>query len=393
MKKSDELKVYLNKAKQEMEVINANPEASLEDVNNKMAEIKTLKAKLESQLEIENEELADVENVAKPVEVVEADAIDDGFTPANAVKGYKKAFMNAVKGVATPEQSKMVKSVRNALEEGVPANGGLIVPQDIQTKINEYRESRSNMSQWVNVVKVNTLNGSRIFKVRTTQTGFAKVLENGTIPTKATPTFEEKKYAVEKYAGLLYSSNELLADTDQDIEATLVEWIGNESRVTRNNIIKTALDLKAKTAIATLDDVKTALNVTLNPAFRDNAVILTNQSGFNWLDQQKTAVGGYYQMQPDVTSPTGFSFAGVPVAFVSNDDFPNVVGANTLAPFVIGDLKSYMTIFDRQALQISKSTEAATAYETDRTVWKAVERLDDLVIDDTSIVYGQIKIV
>ena len=44
------------------------------------------------------------------------------------------------------------------MSEGVAEDGGYTVPQDIQTKINELRESKDALQNLIKVEKVNTIN-------------------------------------------------------------------------------------------------------------------------------------------------------------------------------------------------------------------------------------------
>ena len=76
-------------------------------------------------------------------------------------------------------------------------------------------------------------------------------------------------------------------DSDANITDTLVTWIGDESRVTRNKIILGVIDQKTKTTIKSLDDIKKELNVTLGQAFKQTSCIVTNDDGLQWLDTLK----------------------------------------------------------------------------------------------------------
>src|SRR5699024_5807926 len=112
-------------------------------------------------------------------------------------KKEKESFANAVR-----------TKFKNGMSEGSDADGGYTVPQDIQTKINEYRESKDALQNLVTVEPVSTKTGSRVFKTRAQQTGFAKVDEGGTITEKDTPQFTNLLYDVEKYAGFMKATNE-----------------------------------------------------------------------------------------------------------------------------------------------------------------------------------------
>ena len=302
----------------------------------------------------------------------------DEKTPENS---YKKEFINGIRN-----------RFRNAMSVGSDPDGGYTVPQDIQTKINEYREQKDALTRFVTVEPVSTMKGSRVFKKRSQQTGFVKVGEGAAIGEQTTPQFETLEYEVAKYAGFFKVTNELLQDSDQAIESTLVSWIGDESRVTRNKLILEALNAKPRTALQNVDDIKKAVNVTLDPAFHNTSILLTNQDGFNWLDTLKDNDGNYL-LQPSVSSPTGKRIGLLDIVMVSNKDLPSQVDdENVKAPMIIGDLKEAVVLFDRKSLAIAVSDIAMDAFETDVTYFRAIERLDVKLRDDEAFIYGEVII-
>ena len=90
---------------------------------------------------------------------------------------------------------------------------------------------------------------------------------------KNTPQFERIDYEISKYAGYFPVTNELLADSDANIASTLIEWIGDEARVTENNLIMDAIKTKKEVKLSGLDDIKKVLNVTLGSAFKQSSKI------------------------------------------------------------------------------------------------------------------------
>lgn len=134
------------------------------------------------------------------------------------------------------------------MSEGTDEDGGYTVPEDISTQIQTYRESKFSLQDLVSKENVKREKGSRTFKKRKQQVGFVKVGEGGKIPKKDTPKFGILSYEISKYAGFFPVTNELLMDSDENIVQTLVEWIGDESRVTRNKIILDTIKTKSKTA-------------------------------------------------------------------------------------------------------------------------------------------------
>ncbi|MDQ0414228.1 phage major capsid protein [Mesobacillus stamsii] len=358
----------------------------LEQISNKKGEAKRLLAenKIE-EAKVARDEAQQLQNkfdIAKDLYDQEKKQVENKPVGKPTAVDEIKNFLNAVR-----------TKFKNAMSEGTATDGGYTVPQDIQTRINELRQSKDALQNLITIESVNTLSGSRVFKARSQQTGFAEVAENGVITEKSTPQFTNLPYSVKKYAGFFKVTNELLKDSDQAITSTLTKWIGDESRVTRNKLILTVLGTKAKTAIASVDDIKDTLNVTLDTAFRYTSSIVTNQDGFNWLDKIKDGNGNYL-LQPSVSSPTGKQLFGVPVVMISNKDLATDVtdALNPKAPFIIGDLKEAVVMFDREELSIMASDVAMDAFETDNTLFRAIEREEVKLRDSEAFIYGQVTI-
>lgn len=291
--------------------------------------------------------------------------------------------------------------VSNNMTEGSKEDGGYTVPEDIQTKINERRESKKSLVDLVTVEPVTTEKGSRTFKKRSQQTGFVKVGEGGKIPKKDTPKFERLSYEISKYAGYFPVTNELLEDSDAAIASTLIEWIGDESRVTRNNIIRQMIDTKGKTTLKGLDDIKKALNVKLGAAFKSTSKVVTNDDGLQYLDTLKD-VDGKYILQPNPANPMELRICAgatiVPIEVIGNEDYPSntATKGKRKIPFIIGDLKEGIRFFDRKKLSIISSNIAQAgelnAFEEDLTLYRAIEREDCKVWDEEAFVNGELVI-
>ena len=342
-------------------------------LENKIEEAKELKNEIASMTE-----KYDLMNELHEEEKREVEVKMENKIENKVEKSYEEKFLNSLK-----------TKFQNGMSEGVAEDGGYTVPQDIQTKINELREAKDSLQSLIKVEKVNTLSGSRVFKKRANTTGFAKVTEGGTIAEQEAPKFSTLEYKVDKYAGFFKMTNELLADTQENVKNTLIDWIGNESRITRNKLILEALGTKEKTAIAGLNDIKKAINVTLDPAFLPNAVVVTNQEGFNYLDTLVDGNGNYI-LQADITNASVRRLFGkYPVHVISTKDLPM---DDDKAPIIIGDLEEACVMFDRQTLSIMASNTAGDAFLSDVTLFRAIEREQVKMRDEEAIVYGQITI-
>ena len=81
---------------------------------------------------------------------------------------------DAIKAFATAARN-LFKSNSN-LNETTGADGGYTVPQDISTKINEYKQERFSLVSLIDQESVSTLSGKRTYKTRAQHTGFAKAV-------------------------------------------------------------------------------------------------------------------------------------------------------------------------------------------------------------------------
>jgi len=286
--------------------------------------------------------------------------------------------------------------LNKSMNEGTPVDGGYTVPEDIVTKIETYRDSKASLLSLVRRVPVKTNKGQRTFKKRAQQTGFTKVGEGGKIGAKATPQFERISYEIEKYAGYFPVTNEVLADSDANLGNVLIEWIGDESRVTANNLIREQIATKAAVDLVNMDGIKKAINVTLGQAFKNTAKIVTNDDGLQYLDTLKDGNDRYLlaPMPGDVMGMTlQVGAQRIPVEVIPNGDMPTEAGK---IPFIIGDLHEGIVYWDRQQMNIKISDVAVVgdlnAYEEDLTLYRAIEREDVTTRDTDAFVNGYITV-
>lgn len=370
----------------------------LNKINEKKTEIKNLVA--QGKIEEAKASKEDLKKMQDEFEILK-DLEDEGVSnmanqiqtgAANPVqkKDPEKEFADAAR-----------RGFRNSMNEGTPSEGGYTVPEDIQTRINTYRESKASLIDLVDVESVTTDKGSRTFKKRSQQTGFTKVGEGGKILGGKTPQFERIDYDIDKYAGYFPVTNELLEDSDANITNVLISWIGDESRVTRNKIILGVINEKEKAALTGLDDIKKTLNVTLGQAFKPTSRIVTNDDGLQYLDTLKNDKGEYL-LQPNPASPMQMVLCAgatrIPVSVIPNGDMPSdtSIAKKRKIPFIIGDLKEGVKFFDRKMLTIMTSNIAMAgelnAFEEDLTLFRAIEREDCVIKDGQAFVNGELTI-
>ena len=286
-------------------------------------------------------------------------------------------------------------AVRNAanMNEGAGEAGGFIVPTDEQTKINELKRALNPLSALVRVENVNTMSGTRVLEKASDMTPFASVAEFAAIGEIDGPKFTQVKYAIKKFAGILPISEELLADSDQNLLAYVNGWLAKKSVATENAQILAVLKTLTKSPLTNLDGIKELLNVTLDPTISLMSSVLTNQDGFNFLDKQKDT-DGRYLLQPNPLDSTQKLLFGKPVTVVSNKVLPTdtSVARAKKAPVIIGSFTDAVVLFDRQATTLTGTSVGGDAWKRDSYDVKAVTRIDVQKFDDKAVVFGELTI-
>lgn len=364
-----------------------------------------------------------------------------GGTPESAPKNPEA---DAEHEFANAARNRFAVNTVTPMSEGTPADGGYTVPEDIQTRIEHFKEANFSMRRLVTVEPVKTNKGARTYQTKTQATGFQKVLENGAVQQTAGPQFTRVTYNIEDYAGYIPVTNDLLADSDANITNEIVTWIGKNSLATDNNEVIAILKSKPAVEMTGLADLKKAINVTLGQAYRRNVVIVTNDDGLNYLDTLEDA-NHRPLLNPNPTEPQRIQLrvgaTVVQVEIVPNEVMPSeavfsatsdeaVVDGKTYytrsgsgtdespyvytvvddpktasiasyyevtnykLPFIPGDLKEAVRIYDRKRTTILSSNVASVegynAFEQRGTLFRAEVRADYKPVDTAAWVNGYI---
>ena len=364
------------------EIKNLIYQDKLEDAKNARKEMQELQEKYDLLDEMEKEEGDSVKNQAAAGKV-------------NEIKGKKNvvsALVNALRaGFKKKPVAKEDMEVLDAMKEGSDEDGGLTVPADISTTIRTLRRSEDALETIVRTERTTKVKGSRVYEVNADSVPFDTVDEESQFPDVATPVLKKVEYVIKKFGGILKATYELLEDSDENIISYLENWIARKVKATRNALIIKKLDEMTdgfEIEATSVDDLKNIFNVELDPALVAGSKVLTNQSGFNWLDKLKDKEGNYI-LQKDVTNPSKrLLFGTYPVAVMSNKTIKN--GATGKVPIYCGNFEEAITLFDREKLTIGISTEAGDLWSKDQTGIKVRERLDCQIVDDMAVYKAEI---
>lgn len=357
-----------------------NSTGKVEEAKELLNEIKNLRVQEENLRELEELEKLEVLNNGTVIE--DKGNIKVGKTVEKSEEEKEREIENRFLDYVKSGKVEFT----NEMKESVDKDGGLIVPKDISTKINERKRELNSLKKYVRVEKVNTLTGSRVIEKNADSVPFASIEEGGLFTDVANPEFETVDYKVVKYGGVLDVTRELLEDTKENIKNYLVNWLAKKEVATENKAILTVADTIATTpvAIRTYDDIKTILNTKIDPALLDKTVILTNQSGYNWLDTLKDKQDRYL-LKDHITDPNVKALEGKYTVIVVTDKVLPVKAKKV--PFYIGALDEAITHFEREGRTIEMTD--LVKWANDKISIKSRMRFDTKAFDKEALVKGE----
>lgn len=368
-------------------------------------ELKALQEKFDLLFDLEEEEHEDIEdkvNKGKAKQVGGTDKVDK--------KNLVKSFVNIVKaGFLHKEPNEEDVTVyKNALTSDTTAGDdgevgiGVTIPEDIRTDIIELRRSDDNLEQYVNVEGVTTKTGTRNIEVDAESTPFDNVDEAADFPEMDEPHFEPIEYKIKKKGGILKMTAELLEDTATNIMAYINKWIAKKTKATRNAMILKVLNAMTagkEVVVENIDSLKDIFNEQLDPAIAATSIVITNQSGFNFLDKLKDSDGNYI-LQKDPTQQTKgkLLFGEYRIVKLSKKTLKStpILGGDGQTvtgykhPIFCGDLKEAITLFDRNVLTIDLNDKGAGLWDKDMTGIKVRDRFDVQPVDKGAVIKGEV---
>ena len=332
-------------------------------------------------------ELDDLQKEYEMALEIEAEDVTNAL-PDPVPSGLKPVKPEAQKD-STAEFADMARhGFTNMMTEGTKATGGYTVPDDIQTRIETYRDATFSLRKLVSVENVTTQKGERTFKKRKKRTGLIKTGEAEAAQKLADIEFERQSYDIEKYSGYLAITEELLDDSDANLTETIVQDIGEEARVTDNIEILAILDANQETVkeVTGYYDLMPVVINDLGSTFANTSTLVVNDTGATWLYSLKDGDGRPLVM-PDVTNAAKKIIACGPyrltVEVIPNNDLPNAADGST--PIYVGDFKEAVRIFDRKRTTIKRSDTASVgnlnAFAEDLQLFKPVMRADYVIRD------------
>lgn len=361
-----ELRQKLNKKIKEAKAL--ADKGDLEGAKKVTDEAKELKKEIE-----QKEAIAELENEMN-------DTIDMKPVDSTQEEGTKKAKMKAfIKAITGKE----LTDTETGLVEKVDENGGYLVPEDENNTINEFKRHYKSMKELVNVYETETLTGTFVYEDTSTITELTDVDELDEI-NEEQPKFKSKSYKVGTKAGIIPISNNLISDEKGKLFKYIGRWFAKKAVRTENKKIFEILKSVKTTlkSIASLKDLKSIINLDLDPMISEEAVIVTNQTGFNCLDQIEDK-NGRGILEANATDQTKKMYKGLNIHVFSDAELKNVNGK---APVIVGNMEEAITFVERTGYEIASSSHAG--FTKNATFVRCIERFDVIDTDNDAFVYA-----
>lgn len=341
------------------------------------------KAKTEEAKAI-NEQIKQAEEIEKMEEELNQDAGTPVTEPVENKKAdVNKAFIKAITGKKlTPAENALIEKA----DEDDP-NGSILVPTDENTRINEYKRQYKSLRTHVREYRTTVVTGSFVYENNSTMSLLTDIDEMEEIPQEDGPKFKTKGYSIKNKGAILPVSNTLLSDEQSGLMAYVGRWFARKAVKTENADILAVMKAdKTAKELADWKALKRSLNKDIDPALIPGSVIITNQDGFDELDNAVDE-NGRPILQPDPKNPTQKMFKGLTIDVYSNNDIPSKDGK---APVFYGNLEEAITFVNRERYEIAKSKEAG--FTKNATLIRILERYDVIKTDNEAYIYGELAI-
>lgn len=372
-----------------------------EEIKATTDEIKTVKALIDTQKALDEGLLFDengIEVNSSSSSSSNSNSGDEKESRALHVRAFAKAIA----------KKNLNEAEIKALSSNTDEDGGYLIPLDIVTRINELSREYVSLRALVTVVPVTTNEGNRVLEKNAIREPFVDIEELTDIPSVSSPKWARVDYKIRDLGGLLPIPNSLLADETGGLVDYLARWFIQKSYATDNAMLLFSDGTKgsqgiigtAKTA-ATIEDanvfikevlaevlsfskLRSVLNKDFPRPIAAVAKVVTNQSGLDILDGMADSLGRPY-LTGDGTEEFPYKFKGKTVIVYDDDTLPNdeTDPVNPLVPFIVGDLKQGVVLFDRQQMSVASSKEAG--FKNNSTIMRGIVRQDTRIWDKKAV--------
>lgn len=344
------------------------------------------------------------------------DDLDGGLKRILKSNEYARAFAKSIRQGITPAAAATMgdgptRVLMDALTiaGGSPAgeDGGFLVPDDIDLQIRELSRAMFPISEYFNVETTTTNSGWRI-RDNAPTTGFTQLdgeIPSSGVPMDDQPSFVRVPFSMKTYGLIVPVSNELVSDAAPvaNLFGYLAMWFAKKRVIHDNKLLLAMLATLTPSNIAPTDDldaiaqVKRILNKVLDPMISLGAVILTNQDGYDYLDQLVDGQGRPL-MAPDPQNDSIDKIKQRRVIQLPNSILPSTTvdsgGATDgeYYPLYVGNFKEFGTLYVREGLEMVSTNIGGNAFRNNSVEVRGIIREDTSIFDSSAAVRRNIYI-
>jgi len=259
-----------------------------------------------------------------------------------------------------------------------------LIPEDVNLAIRELRKTYVSAKDIITVIPTDTLSGSFNFESGT-PSGLTSLDDGDDVNATGQPTFAPKTFAIKLFGKLIPISNILKGVEKGGLMAYINKWFVKNAVITENAAIFTALKAnKVLKAIVGWSAFKSSINKDLDPSALIGGVIVTNQTGFDVLDNELDGQGKPI-LSNNIADATKKMFNGLPIKVFPNAQLANVGGK---APIFYGNLEAGAYFMDKNGLQFAVSDQFL--FGKNQTAFRVIEGFDVIQADTDAYIYGTI---
>ncbi|MBE6984314.1 MAG: phage major capsid protein [Ruminococcaceae bacterium] len=369
---------------------------AMKDVNDLNGEIERINKLLD-----EKDRFAGASSKAPQMTALEDDGEAEDHSRAKQLKdligskSYKTQFFKALSEGISPKRFNaqypdLYKAMTLSGGDPVGSDGGFLVPPDFETRVIELAKEMVDLSAYVHVESVTSPIGWRNVETSAARTRMNAVGEGSKIPLGDTPKFKRIDFSCKTYADRIAVSGELMENADGLMEY-LAAWFAKKYVATKNALILEKLSALEFKAIEGADDaekvkaIKAVFNKSLRTAVSKKAIVLTNQNGYDELDNLNDLNGRPY-LKPDISGDFD-RIKGRQVVYGDNDIIEDISeGDVTYAPMYIGDLASFVSLFVRNGMRMDVTNVGGEAWENGGYEIRVMCSMDCQQVDETAVV-------
>ncbi|WP_019850632.1 phage major capsid protein [Desulfitobacterium sp. PCE1] len=358
MRKIDELRQELNAKKEEARGLLKSDKVN--EAEAKMTEIRALEKKIGLQAELDEQEERELDEKRKDDIKMEKRTVDQEME----YRAIGKYLLG--KEMSTEERASVSVNVENS---------NAILPQGFVNQVQVLIDGFPSLKRYCHVIPVSNQSGKMPISLGSTKK-LVKLATNTQIVQDMITT-TPINYSVEDYGKIIPVENSVLQDTTVDFFNSLIAPDFAECAVNSENeaIIKIVEDNAVDFAATDYKGIAKCLNTKVKPSLLKKTIILTSQSGYDYLDGLEDAKNRPL-LSESLSVEGGKTFKGREIVVLDDTE---LVADSDKKVFYVVNLYALVKFFDRKQYEINVSREAGFVYN--QTLTRVIERFDAVAGD------------